>query len=100
MPNGKVINNQYEILAEAEQFYENLYTSMNDKLEKINLNHDLAGLNIPKFTNNDSNKLACLLTYKQAKYIVFKMKSNRSPGSNRFTAAFLKCSNIIIKSHL
>ena len=88
MPDGKVINNQYEILAEAKQFYENLYTSKDDNLEEINLNHELAGLNIPKLSNDESNALEGLITYEQAKYTLFNMKNNRSPGSDGYTADF------------
>ena len=90
MPDGKVINNQTEILTEAKHFFENLYTSKDDKLDDIDLNIELAGLNIPKLTNDESNNIEGLITYEQAKYTLFHMKNNRSPGSDGYSADFFK----------
>ena len=90
MPDGKVISKQTEILVEAKQFFENLYTSKDDKLDDINLNTELEGLNLPKLTIDESNQIEGLLTYEQAKYTLFHMKNNRSPGSDGYTADFFK----------
>ena len=90
MPDGKVITNQQEILQQTKLFYENLYTSKDDKLDNIDLNMELAGLDIPKLTDVESNDIEGLITYEQAKHTLLQMKNNKSPGSDGYTADFFK----------
>ena len=86
---GTVIYEQSEILKETKSFYEQLYkkSSVNTITD---LHDELYNENIPKLSNLESESLEGNITIKEASNTLFKMKSNKSPGSDGFSAEFFK----------
>ncbi|KAK3093924.1 hypothetical protein FSP39_021885 [Pinctada imbricata] len=88
--NGNIISEQHEILEATKKFYENLYSSREHDIEDIDLNAQLNFNDIKKLTEEESEKLEGTISLKEASQTLFKMKSNKSPGSDGFTAEFFK----------
>ncbi|KAK3088083.1 hypothetical protein FSP39_014464 [Pinctada imbricata] len=88
--NGNIISEQHEILEATKKFYENLYSSREHDIEDIDLNAELNFNDIKKLTEEESEKLEGTISLKEASQTLFKMKSNKSPGSDGFTAEVFK----------
>ena len=87
---GSVITNQTEILQEIENYYKKLYENKDDTLENVDLEEYMKDTNMPKLSNQESNKLEGVLTYKEISEVLLKMKPDKSPGITGFTAEFFK----------
>ena len=88
--NGNVILDQQSILESTKQFYETLYSSRENDIEDIDLDVELDFPDIKKLTNEESKELEGEISLKEASKTLFNMKSNKSPGSDGFTAEFFK----------
>lgn len=86
--NGVLTETESEIIKETKLFYENLYTfrAVND----VNLEHILNFPDIPKLNEQQKNSLEGLIKEEEVKRCLQNMKNNKSPGSDGFTAEFLK----------
>ena len=86
---GRVIHEQSEILRETKSFYEQLYrkTEVNGSFDFIN---ELNFQDIPKLSHTESDSLEGEITLEEASKTLYKMKSNKSPGSDGFSAEFFK----------
>ena len=84
------ITNQNEILKEAKQFYENLYTKKTENHEEFDLEEILQGTETERLAAHDSNTLEGELTYSEATLVLKKMSNNKSPGSDGYTVEFFK----------
>ena len=62
---GTIICDQEEILLETKKFYENLYKSKDNTLEDIDLENYMRDTNMMKITEEESNSIEGLLTYKE-----------------------------------
>ena len=87
---GSIIMEQTEILKEAELFYRSFYENKDDTLENINLEEYMKDANMNKLTNEETEKLEGLLTYKEISDVLYNMKHEKSPGITGFTAEFFK----------
>ena len=85
--NGNLLTNQDEILNRGKEFYGNLYKSVEPDLNHIT--EYIQTLEIEeKLSEEDKNHCEGLLTEDEYKSAVFKMKKNKSPGSDGLTAEF------------
>ena len=87
---GSIITNQTEILKEIENYYTKLYENKDDTLEDVDLEEYMKNIDMTKLTNQESDKLEGLLTYKEISEVLLKMKPDKSPGITGFTAEFFK----------
>ena len=87
---GTIICEQEEILLETKNFYENLYKSKDNTLEDIDLENYMRDTNVMKITEEESNSIEGLLTYKEITDTLRKMKHDKSPRISGFTAEFFK----------
>ena len=87
---GSIIMEQTEIFKEAELFYRSLYENKDDTLENINLEEYMKDANMNKLTNEETEKLEGLLTYKEISDVLYNMKHEKSSGITGFTAEFFK----------
>ena len=67
-----------------------MYSSREHDIEDIDLNAELDFTDIKKLSDEESEKLEGTISLKEASQTLFKMKSNKSPGSDGFTSDFLK----------
>ena len=87
---GRVIYEQSEILGETKTFYEKLYkkTAVNSN---VDFNNDSSLFkDIPKLSYSESESIEGEITIEEASTTLYKMKSNKSPGSDGFSAEFFK----------
>ena len=86
---GKIIENQENILTETMKFYSSLYKEK-DTITDQNLNDILDKYNPPKLTQEESNKLEGKITLQETLNVLKAMKRNKSPGSDGFSSEFFK----------
>lgn len=86
---GQKIFDNNDILKEAEQFYKVLYTKNNTNAN-YNIHEDLKNIHTVKLSNEQSQSLEGLLTLEEISKTLKNMKSDKSPGSDGFTAEFFK----------
>ena len=67
-----------------------MYSSRENDIEDIDLDVELDFPDIKKLTNEESKELEGEISLKEASKTLFNMKSNKSPGSDGFTAEFFK----------
>ena len=87
--NGKIIDNQAEILKETKKFYADLYSERTD-IDDIDLHDTFADIDVPKQSDADKAKLDGPITLEEASVVLKNMKSDKSPGSDGFTSEFFK----------
>ena len=87
--NGKIIDNQTEILKETQKFYADLYSERTD-IDDIDLHDTFADIDVPKLSDADKAKLDGPITLEEASVVLKNMKSDKSPGSDGFTSEFFK----------
>ena len=87
---GFVTTDQSAILTEISKFYQHLYSNKDDQLEEICLEKHIKCKTIPKLSKENSDMLEGKITYDELKYAVKNMKNNKTPGTDGFTAEFLK----------
>ena len=71
-------------------FFENLYKSRDDTLDDIDLEEHIEENEVMMLSNDQSDKIEGILTYKEISNTLYKMKSDKSPGISRLTAEFFK----------
>ena len=87
---GTVINKQSEILQEVKNFYSNLF-AYQDKDQDLNIEHILNNLNNhPTLTAEEKSNLEGEISEEEIAFIPSKMKNNKSPGTDGFSAEFFK----------
>lgn len=84
-----VVDDQKEILKQTKQFYEKLYKKQNC-LKKVNLSTEIPYNDIPKLTENQKQSLEGEISLPELTSALKRMKNNKSPGSDGFTADFFK----------
>lgn len=85
------INKQEHILKEVAIFYKNLYNAKaNVDTAEFDLNR-ITFTDVMKLNDSEREKLEGKITYDEALTILKNMSNNKSPGSDGFTAEFLKC---------
>ena len=67
-----------------------MYSSRENDIEDIDLDVELDFPDIKKLTNEESKELEGEISLNEASKTLFNMKSNKSPGSDDFTAEFFK----------
>ena len=87
---GSIIVNQTDILKETENYYKKLYENKDDLLDKVDLKEYMKYIEMTKLTNQESEKLEGLLTYREISEVLFNMKPDKSPEITGFTAEFFK----------
>ena len=93
---GTVVTKQKEIFEEVKHFYKTLYKN------QINIQDNeiqilLQSLSqYPKLSVEETNLLNGELTEQEILFVLKKMKNNKSPGSDGFTAEFYKKNSIKI----
>ena len=83
--NTLIFDNE-SIVKETKNFYQDLYS--NKEVDNVNLN-DLA-ISPNKLNNLEKERLEGKITYQEAQLALKDMKNNKSPGSDGFSAEFLK----------
>ena len=87
--NGKIIDDQTEILRETQKFYADLYSERTN-IDDIGLHDTFSEIDVPKLSDVDKAKLDGPITLKEASEALKNMKSDKSPGSDGFTSEFFK----------
>ena len=87
---GSIIVNQTDILKETENYYKKLYENKDDLLDNVDLKEYMKDIDMTKLTDQESEKLEGLLTYREISEVLFNMKPDKSPGITGFTAEFFK----------
>ena len=87
---GSMIVNQTDILKDTENYNKKLYENKDDLLDNVDLKEYMKDIDMTKLTNQESEKLEGLLTYREISEVLFKMKPDKSPGITGFTAEFFK----------
>lgn len=87
---GKEIIDQTEILQEVRNFYVSLYSSRDDSLTDIALEEVLPDPKIPKLSIQEKEILDKPITLVELAATLKRMKNEKSPGPDGFTAEFLK----------
>ena len=85
---GRYITDQSDILIEAKNFYQQLYSSKDEELIDIDLNDDFLNITneIPKINAFESINLEGQITFEQASLTLKAMKNGKSPGSSGFSS--------------
>ena len=100
---NNVLETQKQIEKEVVDFYKTLYTSRDDELINVDLNGELHNCTVAKLTDNVSESLEGELTYNEVTNVLKKMNNFKSPGTDGYTAEFIKffwsdISSFVIKS--
>ena len=90
MPDGQIMTDQWDILKESEVFYKTLYSKNDDYMTEINLKEYLKDADIPKLSDNESNKLEGHITLAELTNALRNMKNNKSPGTDGYSCEFFK----------
>jgi Reverse transcriptase (RNA-dependent DNA polymerase) len=85
---GQLLQDQNEILKEAERHYKNLYAYKD--CENVNLETLFSDQPVIRLSQSEKDSLEGLLTYSEMLLSLKKMSNYSSPGSSGFTAAFYK----------
>ena len=88
--NGDTISNQFDILKETKNYFKNLYRNIDDTIQNVNLEKEISDSGVYKLSDEESSLLEGCITIEEAGKILYKMKSNKSPGSDGFTSEFFK----------
>lgn len=83
-----VVENQKEILKQSKIFYEKLYKRQGC-LKKVNLSKELPSLT-SKLNDIEKDSLEGNISFAELTQALKRMKNNKSPGSDGFTAEFFK----------
>ena len=75
------------MLRETKLFFENVCREDAD-LDEVDLENLLKDCDVPRLTEIESQNLEGLITPKEALESLKKMKNDKSPGSDGFTAEF------------
>ena len=86
---GNIYTEQMEILNQISNFYQNLYSTKDEGLNRVDLN-SVVESNIPKLTKEESDQLEGKLTLPELGKAVRNMKNGKSPGPDGFTVEFYK----------
>ncbi len=78
--NNQVVTNGEDVLKETVQFYERLYKSQD--ISNADICTYMNNVEAPKLNGDDSACCEGLLTVDECKRAVFKMKKNKTPGSD------------------
>ena len=84
--NGDVVFDDKDIVNEAKQFYEDLYSRKN--VDDISL-HDVM-YNPVKLNDNEKESIEGHISYQEALSALRNMKKDKSPGSDGFSVEFFK----------
>ena len=87
---GTFITDQATILEETKLFYKTLYSSKDSELLDTDLEAELEGYSVPKLNIEESMSIEGILTYDQVSLSLKSMSNNKSPGTDGFSADFLK----------
>ena len=85
---GKILNDQKEILAYIKIYYENLFANKDSFLEDVNLAELLKKANMRTASDHE---LGNLITTPELGQVLKAMKHNKTPGMDGITTEFLKC---------
>ena len=87
---GSIIVNQTDTLKETENYYKKLYENKDDLLDNVDLKEYMKDIDMTKLTDQESEKLEGLLTYREISEVLFNIKPDKRPGITGFTAEFVK----------
>lgn len=87
---GKHINKQEEILQEVKKFYKQLYANKDQDLDDVNLKDLLQKVEVPKINNKIKEILDAEITKQEVLQALKNFKNDKTPGTDGFTAEFLK----------
>ncbi|PJE77965.1 hypothetical protein CI610_03104 [invertebrate metagenome] len=87
---GKIINDQDDLLNEIKNFYENLYASKDNELEEVDLDILLGDYEVPKIDNEIKSELDRPITMKELAHSVKCLKNGKSPGPDGYTTELNK----------
>ena len=86
---GRELNTDNDIIKETQSFYESLFSSKDNSLNEID-KEKFNDLIDTKLTEEEAYSLEGDITLKELSQCLSKMKNNKSPGSDGFTAEFFK----------
>jgi exonuclease III len=85
---GSIITDQKQILEETKAFYQKLYSKSNQPNNE-NIQY-IFNINANKLTDSEAQELEGEISYLEAFTFLKSMKNDKSPGSDGFSAEFLK----------
>ena len=88
LTNNKIITDQKKILTEMKLFYKELFRNHDENLSNLDLDVMLNGYELTKLNENDQKLLSGKLTDSEITNTLSKMKNNKSPGIDGFSAEF------------
>ena len=87
---GSNIVDQADILQEVKSFYVNLYSSKEDSLIDVDLLDLLSDIDVKKLKECEREELSKPLNLEEISLSLKKMKNEKSPGPDGYTAEFFK----------
>lgn len=84
---GVFITKQDDILNEIKQFYADLYKHR--EINDLNIN-EILNMDHPTLSEEEKNELEGEIKEQEVAFVLGKMKNNKSPGSDGFSAEFFK----------
>jgi hypothetical protein len=87
---GIEVNKQDKILDEVKLFYQTLYENKDHLLDDINLDNAINSSDVKKVSENMKNLLEIEITKHELLEALTSFKNDKSPGTDGFTAEFLK----------
>ena len=88
LDDGSIITDPDKIKQENKNFYENLYSSKEHEITKVDLDDIIP--NGPKLSEEDRNKIEGELTEGEVLKALKHMQNDKSPGSSGYTSEFYK----------
>ena len=73
-----------------KNYFKNLYRNIDDKIQNVNLEKEISDSDVYKLSDEESSLLEGCITIEESGKILYKMKSNKLPGSDGFTSEFSK----------
>ena len=90
---GNIDTDEFDILKETKNFYHNLYNSRGHVLDNVrveNIRSDLKDHEFKTLPNLQMMSLEREIIVSEATEVLKNMKNNKSPGSDGFSAEYLK----------
>ena len=85
---GLILENQEDILNETKNYFSKLYSFK--EVESINLENLFSNSDTPKLSEEIKKSLDQKFTHTEMQESLKRMKNNKSPGNDGFTAEFYK----------
>ena len=84
------ITDPFSILSEQKRFYQDLYSSGNNRTANNDAKSFLSNLNIPKLTEEQKQACEGKILWEECELILETFSSNKAPGNDRIPIEFYR----------